>query len=156
MLKMNISVLLSQYESLRKDSLVASADAKKYSDRMQSIQAKLAPKVSKPKPQPRVTPTSMGDSSEMNKERAKHGELANEMLRLSEQLKSNVADLSIAHAEDAEVQRTVQDSVECISTGSEKNKKEFGTAVSESLGWKVYYWLVIVIIVYILVTFLFL
>jgi hypothetical protein len=157
LLRANSRLLESKFTELRTDNSFSSDQISRYSAQLQAIQQRLAPQVSLPKPRPIPSRFDPPDEEiDISKERIKQDAITSDLLNLTYRLKENVGKVAVASASDAEVLSEVSDSVEGIATGAEKTQSNFNEVKSERLGWKVYYWLVLVIVTYMIVSFLFL
>ena len=153
LLKVNAAAIDAEYSELRKEGVIRKDEEKEYLLRIKKIQNKIGPKIApvKPKAKPVVPMKGITDD-----ERAKHAQYTDEILELAEQLKRNAGEIAQHTEEDKAVMETVQESVGGVADAAEKNRHQFDEVKSERLGWKVYYQLFIVIVIYIVVSFVFL
>jgi hypothetical protein len=156
-LKANSRLLESKFNDLRADGVLSGGQIAEFTTHMKAIQQRLAPQIALPKPKPVPARCDTDDdTADISKERIKQDAITSDLLNLTYQLKDNVGKVALVSASDAEVLTEVVQNVEGIATGAEKTQNQFTEVTGERLGWKVYYWLVLVILTYVLVTFLFL
>ena len=157
LLKINAKVCVSQFDELRQKSVLTKEQERDFQNQIKEIQNKIGPKISVPKTGPKAKQIApVADEGISADERLNHAKFTEEILILSEKLKQNTAEIALANAEDAEILRTVRDNVEGVSNVADKNMKNFDDVVAQRLGWSVYYKLAIVVVIYMVVSFLFL
>jgi hypothetical protein len=156
-LKANLSCLEARFDELRRGNSLPPPDIDDYTSRLKALQQRLTPKVviSPPKTRP-VAVDTQADSADLAQERIKQEALTSELLNLTHQLKENVGRVAVAAASDLEVLTEVGANVDGISTGAETTTSELTEVKGERLGWKVYYWLVLVLAAAFVISFLFL
>jgi hypothetical protein len=157
LLKSNSRLLESKFSDLRSSNSLSSEQISEYSARLKTIQQRLTPQIVLPKPKPRFSALQLEeDTEDISKERIKQDEITNDLLRATYKLRENVGKVSTVTATDAEVLSGVAQNMEGIADGAHQTQSKLMEVKSERLGWKVYYWLVLVILTYIVVTFIFL
>lgn len=153
LLKMNAAAIENVYAELRKEGAFERDTEKRYLARIKEIQNKIGPKITAAKPRPAPVVNSASTTED---ELAKHAKYTDEILALSEQLKRNAGEIALQSADDQKVMDDVLKSVDGVATGSEKNRDQFQEVKNERLGWKVYYQLAVVVVIYMVVSFVFL
>jgi hypothetical protein len=130
------------------------SEERSISDRIKALVNRVGPKVAVPKPAARV---SSQTEPEINVEehRKRQAEVTDQLMVLTEHLRQRVVQTSVASAADAEVLENVRRQIDSGVDGGSKVNSTVNVVKKENLGWKVYYWLFIVILVYIVVNFIF-
>jgi hypothetical protein len=156
-LKANLSCLGGRFDKLRSENSLPAPEIDDYTSRLKALHQRLTPRVVLPPPKPHpVLADAQAESVDIAQERIKHEALATELLNFTQDLKESIGRVAVAAASDLEILNEVGENMEGITDRAQITTAHLTEVKGERIGWKAYYWLLLVIFAYVVISFLFL
>lgn len=151
-IKTNVIIIESKLTELRNMNLLNQNQEYEYNRIITSINSKIAPKTPTKR---RKTESINEEEISLAEEKNKQSKLTEEFMKLTEKLKEKVVEVGVALKDDQDVVDNVHKSLDKNVANSENVQTNLDERTKERIGWRAYWWLAKVVIVYLVVSFLF-
>ena len=152
-IKENLSYINVNFEKIRSNSLLKQQIDLNFFKRISILQEKVS---KKKKIEEKIILKEEKKKIFIEEKKKKNNKIKKNILLLANKLKENVTKVKIASQKDNEVLNNVHKSIDSSNTNAEKSLNNLKEAEDRSLGLKPYFWLAIIVLIYLLISFIFL
>ena len=152
----NLIVIEQKLADLRNENLISSEQDAEYFNILTTINQKISKTKDKTRQRKTQNFDEQNDEKTLSEEQEKHKQLTKEYLKLTENLKENVAKVGDEMKKDQEAISNVHNIVDKTLNHADDAQNDLDERAKAKLGFKAWIWLFKVIIVFALVQFIFL